>query len=537
MSQFTQTDYESLKNLIQQRYLELVITYGSNWNSDNIQLKTGVPLDTKAETGKSVPIFLSYFDKVYLDTAEQKNFLVKALRVPQGFLHNRGKKNSVKNENKDQTNLGFDVPSHETAPTLFPGLRNAFLHTVEVLRAEKSGLLSEWFSFIKEKETLSRLESGLITSCVKEEAFPAAPLTGKRASFNKAKLQYVFFAQFLRDCFLDEAFPEGSEESIETYREWVQQFDPDRDGEFPALLVPQRFKQEVNVILGYQMALKLHMEDSKASLPLGFLSKEIDSAYKDNYFKEDSESGADKALLLSYTLLFLGLFHRRYEKVWHTQVSRPVMGFIEEKAYELIHNKPSLRFFTELKAADLMAAVGADAKTAFKAFSEVVTNEGNITQKGTNAEKVKQEYGSRRLFMSTLILFVRSRYYLNDLRPVIETSEVRNMLIIRYYDGFTLENPSEKLNIDSVNASLAASFKEKKINCKVISKNIEAKSNKDTINNIKGFCNELGIRDASGLRFDSDSTDEKIRENELMCIVHAFHPLPLFDENEDYFFV
>ena len=531
MSTFITLGYSELKSLFLNRYVKTKLILGSSYSKSNMQLKTSLPIRENISDQSEVLLFLSYIDKVYVDTKDQKTFFIKMFGTPPGFIVHRNRK-AAEDDFFDQ-----NEPEVDTKNKIFKGIRLAHIFSFETLRNDDKNLLNEWFDYLRTTDNFSSLKLKLVESCVTEGSFPKASITQTTALFGQHKLQYVFLAEVLKSIFFEDSLSKSEKDNFIEHRDWLRQFDPDNYS-FEALRVPDKYHNNINTILGYLLALELSRVNNSTHLSFGFIFREIEKKFISNYLNKDSESGVKINILLFETFFFIGLFQDEYNSKWHTKISQPIMGFIDEKSYKLTHSQKILSLFCDMNITELQKSLNQENRITFEAYSEVVSEESTVTKKNTDADRVKSMYRNKSLFLRDAIFFVNHDSYLQKIEWLLKNNQtIKNLLIIIYYSEDSRDKKFSKIELDTKKASITKHFDRFNVNCRVILKNRFNTSNKDTIVNIKGFCKEYLINNESQLRFDSDSIEKHIKENELLCIVNSFHKLPLYDENEDYFFV
>jgi hypothetical protein len=463
-------------------------------------------------------VFLSQFCSATIKSETELEIFSRVYSVPHGFLTLSKIKSSG------------EIPYSETVQEpgldkLFHCYRNGFLNSLTIFYGNKIPGIGEWRSIFDNLLEGSEVMSQLFPSIIEGKDFPQVEMTAALASSPKSVLQFRYFGSLLGEIF----FSENGNKNDEAHRTWLLALNP--DGQTKILPIPEKFRKDSSLILGYIFAIKFLPQ--KASLAISDLKealKGIDDLPENLVLEE----------IYFYCFFWLGTLKSDFSTAFHTYFSANLSSILDRKAWLLSHNSLLL---STCQIPDKIINPWIDSKNkpqtgkspVFKEFCKMYSGE---VSKETSIQDLVSAIQPFNLFgKKSLIIFFSDINFLNKAWGLLDgIKSIQNVLLVFKYEA-GLKSPESNLEIDLLIGSIKKQFVErfKQIQFQIITKNTSDNSKTDVVNNLRGFLSKYCS--GANFLFITDSEFKKAAGQDYEWLGLAYSKNPVFDPKQDYLFI
>jgi hypothetical protein len=512
-------DDNQARSLFLNRYLEVKEFNCGNKPSPNyISLKLSKSCSVINLSNKQV-VCLSQLSSTVVKSENDLSNFNRNYDIPLGFLElsNTTHDSELVFKN-DSTNISLD---HS-----FILLRNALLNSFIFAISGRETDLKTWFNFMNTTTKLSIFIYNIISKIIEIKDFPQVEITSKLSKNTKLELQFIYLGRTLGEIY----FTDNNGKIDDVHRNWLMNLNPEK--EINVSTIPERFKTDSSIIIGYIVAIKFNlinkMESSNTTRKIVQNILEL------------SKFDIDIYEIQFYTMFWLGLLKVELNRYFHTETSREILIAIEKKAYQLstLTENQGFEIFTDKTVKNWLVIKEEKLRASSKRFTEYCKMySGETTKERTEKQIIQKIVPHNLVTKKVLIYFFKDEFLLQSLWNMLSQFQfIEDVLLV--YKRFI--SPDEKdfnlqnnLKITSIKKQSAKYFP--KVQFEIISKNILDLDDRDIVNNLKGYMKKHCTESNFIYLTDEQNAKETHREN--LWLGTAFSSNPIFNNNENYLFI
>ncbi|GAA6172003.1 hypothetical protein NBRC116592_16730 [Colwellia sp. KU-HH00111] len=281
----------------------------------------------------TVIVFMSSVHKFEIAEAD-KNLFLNHYHLPLGLLllKKRKVRDIAQNASELQSTTHINNIELSDKVNSYTALRRAFVKLFHIAinsQGDKSGLATNYMSYLNAFENLSLFQYKLIFAVLSCKKLPEEIVSIKNKSFSSISFyQWVWWGKFIVDNLLNEGV---NEIQLGEHKNWLKSFNPDsfQGIDSSVLNIPFKFEPDFPIIIGYYLAINNNLDlTEKKHDSIESKLKQLNAEYNEE--------------ILFWKQFFQSLFVDQIDFVYPIQNIQYEFYKMEMNAHKIIYGKKDL---------------------------------------------------------------------------------------------------------------------------------------------------------------------------------------------------